>query len=507
MSRWLSPEWVVTSWVREDWFGGGESSPRWISPSWVTTSWIAPSWFGGGESPSPGNWLGNNWLRPGWVNRAYLTNVGTEPTSRFVGDTLSVSLKEEASYSVRIRIADTLSLSLEESFNTTYTRHIVAFESINLSIGEQQLSLLKSSLEDDLDLNLDEVVESGEGEFSVISASDTLDIEVDDPGIQQAIETGELLDTSIGETSTTGIFLFREDSLDLDFDETSQRSISGAISVNAFDSLNLSLGESVDRHIFKSIEATDTLNLDLSGSASVELGVILTYLQSSDSLDFSLAENSVKSGEVDTVAKTGEDSLDLSLEETSSKVGISFLSVNDNLLVQVIGNTQIQKISIQQTWEDAQYPWGGSTLRDIKPLPVFAYDFDFYQVDSADTFITPNGWEGIPVVLERLGLTIYGRDRQGNWKEDPDIVKLVKGLYPIFRGEPGTVINIYVGAQETMEGPVSWDGPHPFIIGEDTSINPLVSGPFIAVRFESTGQKPWKLLSYTLDITQVGRRN
>src|SRR5690606_28516135 len=118
-----------------------------------------------------------------------------------------------------------------------------------------------------------------------------------------------------------------------------------------------------------------------------------------------------------------------------------------------------------------------------------------------DSFVN----EEIQVILERLGLTIYGRDRQGNWKEDPDLVKLVKKVVPIFRGSPGTVINIFVGAQDSMEGGVTWDGPHEFVIGRDTFVTPLISGKFIAIRFESLGQKQWSLLSYDLDIKNIGR--
>jgi hypothetical protein len=249
------------------------------------------------------------------------------------------------------------------------------------------------------------------------------------------------------------------------------------------------------------------LNLSLEEIAFPEPGIIISYLQVFDVAEFSLDDAATLTAQVDTVAKAAADTIIVDTSEISTKVELKFFSIGDTLLLQVNDAADIAKISVQQTWDAANYPWGGSTLRDIKPLPVFSYEFDFYQVDSADTFIKDGELQGIPVVLERLGLTIYGRDRQGNWKEDPDIIKLVKGVYPIFRGEPGTVVNIYVGSQEDMEGAITWDGPHPFVIGEDTYVKPLISGPFIAIRFESSGQRSWKLLSYDLDITTVGRRN
>jgi hypothetical protein len=480
-----------------------------LSSTYVVAGYVRSDWFGSGTPPAPARYIGDNYLRPGYVLSSYLTNAGDPPTIIFVADTLNIGLGDALVTPRVVRLArtDSLNLALFESYNQTYKRHVVAADTLNLTLGETRTLRASSTVTDTLGVALTDTASNNEGTFVTKSASDTLDVTLDDPGINQAMQVLDTLSVGLAETSAYTVELLRSDTLNLSLGEAPTRRIEGAIVVQASDSLNLSLGESANRHIFRALSVSDNLDMEVVDVADIELGIITVYLQAFDTLDISVTDEEILTGTQDVVGKSAFDALNVSLEETTSKVELRFITVNDTLFLQVFDAAEVAKISVQQTWEEANYPWGGSTLRDIKPLPVFAYEFDFYQADSADTFITPQGVQGIPVVLERLGLTIYGRDRQGQWKEDPDVVKLVKGLYPIIRAEPGTVVNIYVGAQDDMEGAITWDGPHPFVVGTDTSVKPLISGPFIAVRFESAGQKPWKLLSYDLDITTVGRRN
>lgn len=509
MAKYVSSSYLASGYVAPSWFGDGTVPGRYVAKSYLAVSYVRDSWFGQGTIVAVGKYIGANYLRPGYINPNYVTNVGIPPTTIQVGDTLSIGVGEQVGTprKMYLLVADTLGVSFAESFNINYKRHVVAFETVNLTVGEQQTSRLTKTVTDTLGVSFTEFSATSKGTLTQIAVSDTLGITLDDAGINQGIEVYDTLGTALTEASSYIVKLQRADTLGVAFAEASSRTIAGTILRQVSDSLNLSLGESTNLHVFKQISALDTLDVQLDDVASIEQGIVTVYLQAFDELSLTSGEVASISNIQEVVGLASSDTLSLSFGEQSSKVELHFFSVGDTLLLQVLEGSQVAKISVQQTWEDAQYPWGGSTLRDIKPLPVFAYEFDFYQADSADTFITPQGIQGIPVVLERLGLTIYGRDRQGQWKEDPDLVKLVKGLYPIIRAEPGTVVNIYVGAQEDMEGAITWDGPHPFIVGTDTSVKPLISGPFIAVRFESAGQKPWKLLSYDLDITTVGRRN
>jgi hypothetical protein len=477
----------------------------WTSSAWTTTSWVSVSWRGDISAAPQGNWIGDNWLRPGWTLSSWTTNEGDAPTSLFLSDSLDVAFSAETPASpqiVRLARADTLSISLIETFSLTYKRHVVAFETLQIGLGELQLSVRRNTLADALAVSFTETASNAQGDLILKTADDDLDVVIDDPGVNQFLEAVDTLGAGITESSSYLVSLLRADSLSLLLGEVYSKTFTGALAVSASDLLSVSFTEVTTPHIFYQLERSDSLDLTFAEEAIRVEGIVTVYLQQFDTLELTTDEGLATVVDNDTVGLTAEDGLNILLTEQATKVALVFFTAGDTLNLAVVDSTLLSKISVDVGWEDADYPWGGGSLRDIKPLPVFAQGFDFYVVDSGDTFVDN---KPIAVLLERLGLTIYGRDRQGNWKEDPDVSKLVKGLYPLIRGETGTIIHISVGAQDSLEEGVVWDGPHEFVLGRDTYVTPLIEGRYIAVRFESSGQKPWTLLSYDLDITKVGR--
>lgn len=106
--------------------------------------------------------------------------------------------------------------------------------------------------------------------------------------------------------------------------------------------------------------------------------------------------------------------------------------------------------------------------------------------------------------VERTGLTIVGRDRQGNAKTDPSSVKFVRALYPKITSAPNATINIYVGAHDTPDGPITYEGPLAFNPDTDVRVDCRVQGKFIAVRFEDASTNvSWSLSGYVLDLDIV----
>jgi len=126
----------------------------------------------------------------------------------------------------------------------------------------------------------------------------------------------------------------------------------------------------------------------------------------------------------------------------------------------------------------------------------------FFQAEAGVNF----GDVAVNVSLVRTGLTIYGRDRFGQWKIDPGLVKEITGLFPMIRGLPGTVIKVSVGFQDDPNDPVTWEGPYDYVLGQNFFQDFTIAGKYLAVRFESVGQESWELVSYDLDIELVGGR-
>lgn len=191
-----------------------------------------------------------------------------------------------------------------------------------------------------------------------------------------------------------------------------------------------------------------------------------------------------------------------------SSTGILFAAVHRNLFgsgtltapqVELFVESSVPDPTI---WETDNQPWGSADFVYADNKPVMLIGNEFYQADRALRF----GETSLNVSLIRSGLTIMGRDRFGNWKSDPSTMKECSGIWPIIRGTPGSLINIYIGAQEATDDPIFWEGPSRFIVGTTIFCDCTVTGRYLAVRFESQDQEPWELLSYDLDVEIVGER-
>jgi hypothetical protein len=122
-----------------------------------------------------------------------------------------------------------------------------------------------------------------------------------------------------------------------------------------------------------------------------------------------------------------------------------------------------------------------------------------YRVDSSYQFAGVN----FTSYIERTGLSITGRDRQGNPRESLTSRKLVRRVWPKMRATGP--VNVYVGGQESPGGAVTYTGPYSFDPAAQKYVNCLVNTPLIAVRFESTGNVDWALDGYALDMQEVSR--
>ena len=154
------------------------------------------------------------------------------------------------------------------------------------------------------------------------------------------------------------------------------------------------------------------------------------------------------------------------------------------------------------TWDSDASIWdvGSSALANTTLLMArhHATSPAAFLVDNTNQF----AGTGFTSFVERTGLTIVGRDRQGNPKTDNDSVKLVKRIIPRIKGGPVTV---YVGRQDRRDGPITWDNIQAFNPATQAELTPYSVGRYPAVRFESVGNVAWELEGYDLDISIVGR--
>jgi hypothetical protein len=103
--------------------------------------------------------------------------------------------------------------------------------------------------------------------------------------------------------------------------------------------------------------------------------------------------------------------------------------------------------------------------------------------------------------IQRTGLTL---DAQG--QPNQNMVKRVTAVYPMMSASTDSTINVYVGHQMSTEEAITWQGPTAFNPATQSRVSCNVTGKYIGVKFESTGDQTWRLDGYTLDIKNAGDR-
>jgi len=103
--------------------------------------------------------------------------------------------------------------------------------------------------------------------------------------------------------------------------------------------------------------------------------------------------------------------------------------------------------------------------------------------------------------IERTGLSM---DAQG--QPNHAMVKQVTSVWPKMSASGVTTVNVYVGSQMSTEDSVSWEGPYTFNPNTQSKVPVRVTGKYIGVKFESTGDQTWRLDGYSLDVSNAGIR-
>ena len=106
------------------------------------------------------------------------------------------------------------------------------------------------------------------------------------------------------------------------------------------------------------------------------------------------------------------------------------------------------------------------------------------------------------VSLERIGLTIVGKSRDGTPKVSNFTTKLVQRVYP--KIESTGSVNIYIGAQSRLEGSVNWSGPYAFDPLVDNHIDVRVQGKAVAFKIMSSTDISWSSTGCTMEMEVLG---
>jgi len=151
------------------------------------------------------------------------------------------------------------------------------------------------------------------------------------------------------------------------------------------------------------------------------------------------------------------------------------------------------------TWDDWAQAWGE---REFNPSqeklllcnPVLT---KLFRADTDTTF----DLQPMESYIERVGLGFPLKTG-----ESPDFTskKFVSRIWPRISGTIGGVVNVHLGTQEKVDGPVTYKPSKPFVIGQQEHVDIMADSRLHALKFSSDTALEWKLHSYDVDVRKSG---
>lgn len=86
----------------------------------------------------------------------------------------------------------------------------------------------------------------------------------------------------------------------------------------------------------------------------------------------------------------------------------------------------------------------------------------------------------------------------------PESVKLCRGVRPKIDAPAGTVVKVQIGAAMVPDGSPTWQTAVDFTVGTDIEVHSFASGRFLALKFYTTADAPWRIRSAQMDVVSQG---
>lgn len=150
--------------------------------------------------------------------------------------------------------------------------------------------------------------------------------------------------------------------------------------------------------------------------------------------------------------------------------------------------------SITDTWTTVDKFWSTTTRRKL--VGWSPSDTKFYMIDEGPN----NDGTVFTGTLQRTGLGIVGRKRNGEWIVDFTVQKLLRRLWIKGSGGP---IEVRVGASKIPGGPVSWSPYKTFDPATQKYLSFSQRGAALAVEFKA--ETAFRLQGYKLEFESLGR--
>ena len=159
------------------------------------------------------------------------------------------------------------------------------------------------------------------------------------------------------------------------------------------------------------------------------------------------------------------------------------------------------------TWaDDVGVPWTFDHRRWVE-LPNNMLQDRMIGIDADDELIfIEAGAPDAVALIERVGLSVSGKDYRGNLTYDANAIKQLNVVWPKVSSPDGaTTVQVTPGSQSVIDGTVTWGTAKTY----DPTVKPYTNvyskGRLIAVKFESLDDVQWALDGYDIDFVKAGK--
>jgi hypothetical protein len=156
------------------------------------------------------------------------------------------------------------------------------------------------------------------------------------------------------------------------------------------------------------------------------------------------------------------------------------------------------------SWDAQSNIWDARSTSPVVPRLLMAD-----RSTGKRTFLLDNtqefDGEAIPYYIERTGLALLGRDREGNAKTDTETLKLLTEFWPKFDCAAGTAVTVEIGIQNNIDDPVTWQGSYTYTVGTDPFIPMYHCARYYSYRISLTSSAAFRALGFALEIAANGK--
>lgn len=141
------------------------------------------------------------------------------------------------------------------------------------------------------------------------------------------------------------------------------------------------------------------------------------------------------------------------------------------------------------TWDDGSAdPWN----KEVRNVVVGVSRATSQALQFDATYTSGSAY------IERIGLSIDGKDRQGQPKASTKSVKQITRMW--IKAVGTAVLTVKLASQELIDGPVTWSDPQLFDCSVDEWLDIITVGKLIGYRIESSSADPWKIEGVAFDM-------